>query len=142
MPLPYLHLCSPSLSLSETLDEFVEGLVERTVAGLSSTEIVDVEEMVAMFLHVLTHDVKNHNWLRALDAMYIKVNVPAADHPTFRTRYPNAEGFLASHRGQWYHLQECRGVGNAVTNANVYFNMKHSLIRNVIEHAFVLEFMS
>ncbi|KAL0554552.1 hypothetical protein IC582_008475 [Cucumis melo] len=29
------------------------------VSGLSSTEIVDVEEMVAMFLHVLTHDVKN-----------------------------------------------------------------------------------
>ena len=31
----------------------------KTVAGLSSTEIVDVEEMVAMFLHVLAHDVKN-----------------------------------------------------------------------------------
>ncbi|XP_050935077.1 uncharacterized protein LOC127143858 [Cucumis melo] len=31
----------------------------RTVSGLSSTEIVDVEEMVAMFLHVLAHDVKN-----------------------------------------------------------------------------------
>ncbi|KAA0062285.1 retrotransposon protein [Cucumis melo var. makuwa] len=31
----------------------------RNVAGLSSTEIVDVEEMVAMFLHILAHDVKN-----------------------------------------------------------------------------------
>ncbi|KAL4017996.1 hypothetical protein IC575_021583 [Cucumis melo] len=31
----------------------------RTVSGLSSTEIVDVEKMVVMFLHVLTHDVKN-----------------------------------------------------------------------------------
>ncbi|KAL0536146.1 hypothetical protein IC582_025084 [Cucumis melo] len=31
----------------------------RNVAGLSSTEIVDVEEMVAMFLHVLAHDAKN-----------------------------------------------------------------------------------
>ncbi|KAL0557138.1 hypothetical protein IC582_005656 [Cucumis melo] len=31
----------------------------RTVFGLSSIEIVDVEEMVAMFLHVLAHDVKN-----------------------------------------------------------------------------------
>ncbi|KAL0533791.1 hypothetical protein IC582_028062 [Cucumis melo] len=31
----------------------------RTVSGLSSTEIVDVEEMVTMFLHVLAHDVKN-----------------------------------------------------------------------------------
>ncbi|KAA0038310.1 retrotransposon protein [Cucumis melo var. makuwa] len=31
----------------------------QTVSGLSSTEVVDVEEMVAMFLHVLAHDVKN-----------------------------------------------------------------------------------
>ncbi|KAA0059045.1 retrotransposon protein [Cucumis melo var. makuwa] len=31
----------------------------RTVAGPSSTEIVDVEEMVVMFLHVLAHDVKS-----------------------------------------------------------------------------------
>ncbi|KAL0549824.1 hypothetical protein IC582_014313 [Cucumis melo] len=30
-----------------------------TVSSLSSTEIVDVEEMVAIFLHVLTHNVKN-----------------------------------------------------------------------------------
>ncbi|KAA0066806.1 retrotransposon protein [Cucumis melo var. makuwa] len=109
----------------------------RNVAGLSSTEIVDVEEMVAMFLHVLAHDVKNRiiqrefvrsdetvsrhfnivllavlrlyeelimrpvpvtnncndqrwkcfeNCLDALDRMYIKVNVPARDRPTFRTR--------------------------------------------------------
>ncbi|KAA0045643.1 retrotransposon protein [Cucumis melo var. makuwa] len=77
----------------------------RNVAGLSSTEIVDVEEMVAMFLHVLAHDVKNRviqrefvwsgetvsrhfniNCLGALDGPYIKVNVPAGDRPTFRTR--------------------------------------------------------
>ncbi|KAA0045638.1 retrotransposon protein [Cucumis melo var. makuwa] len=62
------------------------------VVGLSSTEIVDVEEMVAMFLHVLAHDVKNcviqreFNCLGALDGTYIKVNVPAGDRPTFRTR--------------------------------------------------------
>ncbi|KAL4011833.1 hypothetical protein IC575_028896 [Cucumis melo] len=31
----------------------------RTIAGLTSTEVVDVEEMVAMFLHILAHDVKN-----------------------------------------------------------------------------------
>ncbi|KAL4028003.1 hypothetical protein IC575_011193 [Cucumis melo] len=66
----------------------------RNVAGLSSTEIVDVEEMVAMFLHVLAHDVKNRviqrefmrSRLGALDGTYIKVNVPAGDRPTFRTR--------------------------------------------------------
>ncbi|KAA0055382.1 retrotransposon protein [Cucumis melo var. makuwa] len=76
----------------------------RNVAGLSSTEIVDVEEMVAMFLHVLAHDelIKRpvpitsncndqrwkcfENYLGALDGTYIKVNVPAGDWPTFRTR--------------------------------------------------------
>ncbi|KAL0552259.1 hypothetical protein IC582_011367 [Cucumis melo] len=135
----------------------------KNVAGLSSTEIVNVEEMVAMFLHVLAHDVKNHviqrefvrsgetvsrhfniillailrlyeelikrpvpvrsncndqrwkcfemgiievhyisplrtshliervyfnlqNCLGGLDGTYIKVNVPAGDRPTFRTR--------------------------------------------------------
>lgn len=31
----------------------------RTTTGLQSTEIVDVEEMVVMFLHVLAHSVKN-----------------------------------------------------------------------------------
>ncbi|KAL4016808.1 hypothetical protein IC575_024465 [Cucumis melo] len=31
----------------------------RTIAGLISTEAVDVEEMVAMFFHILAHDVKN-----------------------------------------------------------------------------------
>ncbi|TYK08565.1 retrotransposon protein [Cucumis melo var. makuwa] len=31
----------------------------RTITGLTSTEVVDVEEMVAMFLHILAHDVKN-----------------------------------------------------------------------------------
>ncbi|KAA0052287.1 retrotransposon protein [Cucumis melo var. makuwa] len=190
----------------------------RNVASLSLTEIVDVEEMIAMFLHVLAHDVKNRiiqwefvrfgetvsrhfnivllavlqlyeelikrhvphvylnlqNCLGALDGTYIKVNVPAEDRPTFRTRkgeiatnvlgvcdtkgdfvyvlagwegsaadsrilrdvlsrknglqvpkgyyylcdaeYPNAEGFLASYRGQRYHLQEWRGAANAPTN--------------------------
>ncbi|KAL0536142.1 hypothetical protein IC582_025076 [Cucumis melo] len=143
--------------------------LHRNVAGLSSTEIVDVEEMVAMFLHVPAHDVKNRviqrefvrsgetisrhfnivllavlrlyeelikrpvpvtsncndqrwkcfevgiievhyisplrrshliqrvyfnlqNCLGALDETYIKVNVPAGDRPTFRTRATNVLG--------------------------------------------------
>ncbi|TYK27617.1 retrotransposon protein [Cucumis melo var. makuwa] len=217
----------------------------QIVSGLSSTEIVDIEEIVAMFLHVLVHDVKNRviqrefvwfdekvsqhfnlvllvvirlykelikrpvpvtnncndqcwkcfeNCLSALDGTYIKVNVPATDRPTFRTRkekiatnvlgvcdtkgdfvyvlagwegsatdsrilrdvlsrenglqvskeyyylcdagYPNAEGFLVPYRDQRYHLQEWRGAGNTPTNTKEYFNMKHSLARNVIECAF------
>ncbi|KAL0556029.1 hypothetical protein IC582_004534 [Cucumis melo] len=31
----------------------------RTIDGLTSTEVVDNEEMVEMFLHVLAHDMKN-----------------------------------------------------------------------------------
>ncbi|KAL0553897.1 hypothetical protein IC582_007801 [Cucumis melo] len=31
----------------------------RTIGELTSTEVVDVEEMVVMFLHILAHDVKN-----------------------------------------------------------------------------------
>uniref|UniRef100_A0A9I9EGH5 DUF8040 domain-containing protein n=1 Tax=Cucumis melo TaxID=3656 RepID=A0A9I9EGH5_CUCME len=31
----------------------------RIIVGLTSTEFVDVEEMVAMFLHILVRDVKN-----------------------------------------------------------------------------------
>ena len=31
----------------------------KIVGGLSSIEIVDVEEIVMMFLHVLAHDVQN-----------------------------------------------------------------------------------
>ncbi|KAL4025958.1 hypothetical protein IC575_014364 [Cucumis melo] len=220
----------------------------QIVSGLSSTEIVNIEEMVAMFLHVLVHDVKNRviqrefvwfdekvsqhfnlvllvvirlykelikrpvpvknncndqcwkcfevgmNCLSTLDGTYIKVNVPATDRPTFRTRkekiatnvlgvcdtkgdfvyvlagwegsatdsrilrdvlsrenglqvpkgyyylcdagYPNAEGFLVPYRDHRYHLQEWRGAGNTPTNTKEYFNMKHSLARNVIECAF------
>ncbi|TYK08785.1 putative nuclease HARBI1 [Cucumis melo var. makuwa] len=40
--------------------------------------------------------------------------------------YSNTEGFLTPYRGQRYHLQECRGAGNAPTTAKEYFNMKHS----------------
>ncbi|KAL4030828.1 hypothetical protein IC575_009080 [Cucumis melo] len=31
----------------------------KTIARLTSMEVVDVEEIVAMFLHILAHDVKN-----------------------------------------------------------------------------------
>uniref|UniRef100_A0A9I9E838 Retrotransposon protein n=1 Tax=Cucumis melo TaxID=3656 RepID=A0A9I9E838_CUCME len=70
----------------------------RTIAGLTSTEVVDVEEMVAMFLHILAHNVKNRvilrefmryalqNCLGALDGTYIKVNVLASDRARYRTR--------------------------------------------------------
>ncbi|KAA0047167.1 putative nuclease HARBI1 [Cucumis melo var. makuwa] len=99
----------------------------RNVAGLSSTEIVDVEEMVAMFLHILAHDVKN----RVIQREFVRSRY----YYLCDAGYPNAEGFLAPYRGQRYHLQEWCGAANAPTNPKEYFNMKHSS-RNVIEHAF------
>ncbi|KAA0036827.1 putative nuclease HARBI1 [Cucumis melo var. makuwa] len=181
----------------------------RIIAGLTLTEVVDVEEMVAMFLHILTHDVKNRviqrkfmrsgetisrhfnmNCLCALDGTYIKVNVPTSDRARYRTRkgrspqmslacvtrkeisftylpvgrdqlqthasfvmpfqdlmtcsyyhlvdvrYPNVEGFLASYRGQRYHLQQWCGAENAPLTSKEFFNMKHSSAHNVIERAF------
>ncbi|KAA0054744.1 putative nuclease HARBI1 [Cucumis melo var. makuwa] len=54
----------------------------RTITGLTSTKVVDVEEMVAMFLHILAYD----NCLGALDGTYIKVNVPVSDRARYRTR--------------------------------------------------------
>ncbi|KAA0050555.1 putative nuclease HARBI1 [Cucumis melo var. makuwa] len=102
----------------------------RTVAGLSSMEIVDVEKMVAMFLHVLAHDdaLDRENGLQMPKGYYYVCDVG----------YPNAKGFLAPYRGQRYHLQDWWGDGNAPTTAKEYFNMKHSLAINVIECAFVV----
>ncbi|KAA0059130.1 putative nuclease HARBI1 [Cucumis melo var. makuwa] len=63
----------------------------RTIAGLTSTEVVDVGEMVVMFLHILAHDMKScviqREFMRsgALDGMYIKVNIPASDRARYRT---------------------------------------------------------
>ncbi|TYK05448.1 retrotransposon protein [Cucumis melo var. makuwa] len=115
----------------------------RIIAGLTSTEVIDVKEMVAMFLHIVAHDVKNRviqrKFMRsgALDRAYIKVNIPASDWDRYRTRkeevatnvlgvcdtkgdfvyvdvgYPNAEDFLAPYKGQRYHLQEWRDAENA-----------------------------
>ncbi|KAA0063728.1 retrotransposon protein [Cucumis melo var. makuwa] len=55
----------------------------RTIARLTSTEVVDVEEMVAMFLHILKHDVKN----RVIQQEFMRsVNVPTSDRARYRTR--------------------------------------------------------
>ncbi|KAL0536703.1 hypothetical protein IC582_025663 [Cucumis melo] len=60
----------------------------RNVAGLSSTEIVDVEEMVAMFLHVLAHDVKN----RVIQREFVRSGETVSRH--FNISHPAAKGLL------------------------------------------------
>lgn len=44
--------------------------------GLTSTEIIDVEEMVAMFLHVLVHDMKN----RVIQRDFVRLGETVSHH--------------------------------------------------------------
>ncbi|KAL5553402.1 hypothetical protein UlMin_040803 [Ulmus minor] len=86
-----------------------------TIVGLKGTKNMDVEEMVVIFLHIISHDVKNRimrrqfarsgetigkqfnvvlngmlrlheNCLGALDGTHIKINVLASDRPRYRTK--------------------------------------------------------
>ncbi|KAA0035160.1 putative nuclease HARBI1 [Cucumis melo var. makuwa] len=78
----------------------------RIRGGLEATQYVDVEEMVAIFLHIVARDVKNkqpdpvthscshekwrswfQNCLGALDGTtHTKVNVSMSDRPRYRSR--------------------------------------------------------
>ncbi|KAA0054016.1 hypothetical protein IC582_029174 [Cucumis melo] len=51
----------------------------QTVSGLSSTEIVDVEEIVAMFLYVLAHNVKN----RVIQKKFVQSGETVSRHFNF-----------------------------------------------------------
>ncbi|XP_028112616.1 uncharacterized protein LOC114310731 [Camellia sinensis] len=65
--------------------------------GLSDSKYVLLEEKVAMFLNVISHDYKNRNTkfnfmqsrqtncLGALDETYVRVHVPTIDKPRYRT---------------------------------------------------------
>ncbi|XP_050939301.1 uncharacterized protein LOC103495050 [Cucumis melo] len=172
----------------------------RIIAGLTLTEVIDVEEMVAMFFHILTHDVKNRvlqrkfmrsgetlsrhfnmvffvvirlhdellkksqpvpndctyqrwRWFEVPKGNYqrnctyrcnLTINscdilIVQCDHNYYHlvdVKYPNVEGFLASYRGQRYHLQQWSGAKNAPLTSKEFFNMKHSSAHNVIERVF------
>ncbi|KAK9271994.1 hypothetical protein L1049_002363 [Liquidambar formosana] len=58
----------------------------RTTDRLKDSRNIDVEEMVAMFLNILAHHIKNRNCIGAPDGTYIKVRVPEEDKPRYRTR--------------------------------------------------------
>ncbi|XLR68647.1 hypothetical protein S83_019319, partial [Arachis hypogaea] len=83
----------------------------KTVGKLKPSRNMGVEEMVAMFLHIIAHDVKirvikrqfvkseetisrqfNDDCLRALDGTHIKVNVLEAD----KSRYHNRKGDITT----------------------------------------------
>ena len=54
---------------------------------------------------------------------------------TFLVSTTSGEGFLAPYRGQHYHLNEWNS-GCQPKNPKEFFNMEHSITRNVIERAF------
>ncbi|KAA0040938.1 retrotransposon protein [Cucumis melo var. makuwa] len=93
--------------------------------------------MVAMFLHILAHDVKNRviqrKFMRsAADSCILRDailrpnvrKVPKGYYYLVDVGYLNAEGFLAPYRGQRYHLQKWRGAENAPSTSKEFFNMK------------------
>ncbi|KAA0056509.1 retrotransposon protein [Cucumis melo var. makuwa] len=117
--------------------------------------------MVAMFLHVLAHDVKNRIIQRefvrsgetvsrhfnlillAVVRLYeelIKRPIPVTNNCNdqqlpWRVRQNVHKGETSPQQIS-LHSEHCRGAGNAPTNTKEYFNMKHSLTRNVIECTF------
>ncbi|XP_062080062.1 uncharacterized protein LOC133784806 [Humulus lupulus] len=90
----------------------------ETRGGLKASKYLQVDEQVAMFLHM-----KGGNGSR--DIIY----------PFVDGGYTNCKGFLAPYRGQHYHLNQWED-GNPPRNPQEFFNMKHSSARNVIERCF------
>ncbi|XP_050938814.1 uncharacterized protein LOC127148662 [Cucumis melo] len=123
----------------------------RTVAGLTLTEVVDVEEMVAMFLHIVVHDVKN----RVIQRKFMRSG-PAADSRILRDAISRPNGLKVPKDDiLWHYTYECnfainscdilivqcdhkkwRGTENAPSTSKEFFNMKHSSARNVIKREF------
>ncbi|GAV70200.1 LOW QUALITY PROTEIN: DDE_4 domain-containing protein, partial [Cephalotus follicularis] len=63
------------------------------------------------------------------------LRVPQGHYCLCDVGYSNAQGFLTPYRGQHYHLTEFRHGHNPNTPEG-FFNMKHSVDRNVIERTF------
>nr|XP_023887889.1 uncharacterized protein LOC112000017 [Quercus suber] len=76
---------------------------------------------------VLQNAISRRNGLRVPHGYYYLVD----------TGYTNGEGFLAPYRRQRYHLNDWRDRQQPRTPEE-FFNMKHSLARNVIEKGFGL----
>ncbi|RVW12489.1 hypothetical protein CK203_093473 [Vitis vinifera] len=125
----------------------------RTIGKLKDSKYVDVEEMVALFLHILAHHSfaykeyysKNRN--QSLRTPQMRdgnglsrrngLTVPHGYYYLVDAGYTNGKGFLAPYRGQRYHLNDWR-EGHMPTTHEEFFNMKHSAARNVIERCFGL----
>ncbi|KAI8570668.1 hypothetical protein RHMOL_Rhmol01G0053900 [Rhododendron molle] len=63
------------------------------------------------------------------------LKVPHGHYYLVDTGYTNGNGFLAPYHGQRYHINIWR-QGHILTSKEEYFNMKHSVARNVIERSF------
>ncbi|KAL7251347.1 hypothetical protein ACSBR1_013228 [Camellia fascicularis] len=82
-------------------------------------------EVYASDSRVLRDTVSRPNGLKVLTGHYYLVDAG----------YTNAEGFLASYRGQRYHLSTLR-EGGAPTTPQEFFNMRHSSARNAISRTY------
>ncbi|KAL0539885.1 hypothetical protein IC582_024106 [Cucumis melo] len=123
----------------------------RTTAGLVGTKVIDVEEMVAMFMHILAHDMKN----RMIQRKFVRCGETVSRHFNFvllavlrlhdelLKKSQPVRNSCTDPRWKWFEgrkISSFRVVWRRYepTTAREFFNMKHSSIRNIIERAFGL----
>ncbi|TYK05810.1 retrotransposon protein [Cucumis melo var. makuwa] len=105
----------------------------RTRKGKIATNVLDMCDIKGDFVYVLA------SWEgSAADSSILRDALARPNGLQVPKVYPNAEEFLAPHKGQRYHLQEWHGAENALITIKEYFNMKHSFARNVIKYVFDL----
>ncbi|CAL5403039.1 unnamed protein product [Camellia sinensis] len=112
----------------------------RSRKGEIATNVLGVCSHDMQFIYVLPGWEGSASDSRVLRDAISRPNglrVPTGSYYLVDAGYTNGEGFLAPYRGQRYHLSTWR-EGGAPTNAEEFFNMKHSAARNIIERCFGL----
>ncbi|CAL5325160.1 unnamed protein product [Camellia sinensis] len=112
----------------------------RSRKGEIATNVLGVCSHDMQFIYVLPGWEGSASDSRVLRDAISRPNglrVPMGSYYLVDAGYTNGKGFLAPYRGQRYHLSTWR-EGGAPTNAEEFFNMKHSAARNRIERCFGL----
>ncbi|XP_062079947.1 protein ALP1-like [Humulus lupulus] len=110
----------------------------RTRKGEIATNVLGVCSQDMQFIYVLPGWEGSAADGRVLRDAIRRTNglcVPNGHYYLVDGGYTNCKGFLASYRGQRYHLNQWED-GNPPRNPQDFFNMKHSSARNVIERCF------
>ncbi|KAA0054020.1 putative nuclease HARBI1 [Cucumis melo var. makuwa] len=136
----FLHVLAHDVKNRVIQREFVRsGEIVSQHFNLILLVVIRLHNKLLKKLQPVTNTCINPQWKCFEDGTYIKVNVLQIDRPRIRSRlahsprcactakrtakfyymcnagYLNTEGFFAPYRGQRYHLQEWRGIGNAPT---------------------------